>query len=182
MCDPGAANRTKHSAGKIIYPDVRAAQRASAEMERAGADPQAAYPCSRSRHGHAHLTRQGASKVRDLQRRPEDVPIIAPPAWDALCPRCGLPWQRPEGVAEDDPGYCTPQCRLNWKGNRKRARRLGADADGWKRAAVAALIRGTLLDGALWSEEFKQSMSDAETPADIEAAVERELGAFRAHP
>lgn len=180
-CNPGAANRTNHSAGKVIYPNVRAAREASAEMERAGADPQAAYPCSRSRHGHAHLTRQGAPAKWNPLRRPEDVPVIQPPAWDATCPRCGLPWQRPEGVDDDDPNYCNPRCRLAWKTSRKRARRIGRDVDGWKRMTVADLTRGTVLDGAQWSDEFKQALRDAATPEDVRAAVNRELGAFRAH-
>ncbi len=42
--------------GKVIYPDRDAAECAARELEALGGRPQRSYLCSRSRHGHFHLT------------------------------------------------------------------------------------------------------------------------------
>ncbi|WP_214368690.1 hypothetical protein [Pseudonocardia sp. H11422] len=44
------------SDGKIIYPDRDSAEAAARELEQLGSRALRAYMCSRSRHGHFHLT------------------------------------------------------------------------------------------------------------------------------
>ncbi|MHA6793622.1 hypothetical protein ACVGVM_08920 [Pseudonocardia bannensis] len=44
------------SDGKVIYPDRESAEAAARELERLGSRALRAYMCSRSRHGHYHLT------------------------------------------------------------------------------------------------------------------------------
>lgn len=48
--------RDRHSAGKVIYDSLGLAQAAEREFRQMGAARQYPYPCSRSRHGHHHLT------------------------------------------------------------------------------------------------------------------------------
>lgn len=48
---------TAGSDGKVIFPDLEAAEAAARELEALGGGPQRAYVCSRSKTGHAHLTR-----------------------------------------------------------------------------------------------------------------------------
>lgn len=165
-CEVGGTDPTRHSHGKIMYRSVEDAQRAAAEMERAGLDPLAAYQCPRSRHGHAHLTHKGAPTTPDRDRRPEDVPVLPVTPGDEVCPRCGRPWQRPEGVSPDDPRYCRPSCRLNRRKSAKRAEGV---------RMVAALVPGTALEGVPWPVEFQKAAQKVRAPEEAAALVAAEI-------
>ncbi|MGD9526588.1 hypothetical protein [Pseudonocardia sp.] len=67
--------QTRGTDGKVIYPSRDAAEAAARELEQLGSRPLRSYLCGRSRHGHFHLTTDGA-RARTLhemipqQRRP----------------------------------------------------------------------------------------------------------------
>ncbi|GAB0105842.1 hypothetical protein JMUB6875_48240 [Nocardia sp. JMUB6875] len=53
--------------GKLIYDDRRSANAAAKAFEQFDGIPLRPYPCRRSRHGHFHLTTDGA-RMRRLNR------------------------------------------------------------------------------------------------------------------
>lgn len=65
FCQPSLAElsgevprrETSGTDGKVIFPDLEAAESAVRELEALDGQPMRAYVCGRSRTGHAHLTR-----------------------------------------------------------------------------------------------------------------------------
>lgn len=85
----GAAipRQTRGTDGKVIYDSREEAEAAARELEDLGARPLRSYLCGRSRHGHFHLTTDGARLPRTL---PTGVsPVPAAPA---------IPQQRTPGA------------------------------------------------------------------------------------